>query len=102
LAATAQWERRAIGVRTRDALAARRADGVVLGRPTILPPEVVQGILRSKEEGLGWSAIARDLNVRGVPTAHGGARWHPSTVRAVVLARTSQRGGRVGGEGQEE
>jgi hypothetical protein len=31
-------------------------------------------------------AIADTLNRQGVPTAHGGKRWYPSTVRA-VLAR---------------
>jgi hypothetical protein len=36
--------------------------------------------------GEGWTAIARRLNAEGVPTAHGGARWHASTVRAVVLS----------------
>jgi len=36
--------------------------------------------------GAGWSTIARALNADGVPTAQGGARWYPSTVRAVVLA----------------
>jgi DNA invertase Pin-like site-specific DNA recombinase len=87
LAATAQCERRAIGARTRDALAARRADGVRLGRPTVLPPEVVDRILAAHQRGMGWTAIARELNSEGVPTAHGGAQWHPSTVRAVALAQ---------------
>jgi len=31
------------------------------------------------------SQIARDLNAAGVPTAHGGARWHPGTVRQIAL-----------------
>jgi len=35
--------------------------------------------------GSGWSAIACQLNEEEVPTAHGGAKWHPSTVRAVVM-----------------
>jgi len=35
--------------------------------------------------GAGWSVIARQLNAEAVPTAHGGAKWYPSTVRAVVL-----------------
>jgi hypothetical protein len=28
--------------------------------------------------------IARDLNASQTPTAHGGAQWWPSTVRAVI------------------
>jgi DNA invertase Pin-like site-specific DNA recombinase len=89
MAAVAQWERRAIGVRTREALAAKRAQGVPLGRPSVLPSEIVARIVEAHRGGAGWSAIARQLNAEGVCTAHGGARWHPSTVRAVVLAHVA-------------
>jgi hypothetical protein len=30
--------------------------------------------------------LARQLNDEGIPTAHGGSKWYPSTVRAVVLS----------------
>jgi hypothetical protein len=30
------------------------------------------------------AAIADDLNAEQVSTAHGGSRWHPETVRAVL------------------
>jgi DNA invertase Pin-like site-specific DNA recombinase len=42
---TAQYERRLIGQRTRDALAAKREQGVRLGRPQALPADVVQRII---------------------------------------------------------
>jgi DNA invertase Pin-like site-specific DNA recombinase len=86
MASAAQWEHRIIGQRTRDALAVKKAQGVRLGRPPMLAVDVVAGIIAAHDDGAGWSAIARDLNAAGVPTAHGGARWYPSTVRAVVLA----------------
>ena len=86
LASAAQWERRIIGQRTRDALAIKAAQGVRLGRPHVLNPLVVQRIVTQHDAGAGWSTIARALNADGVPTAHGGARWHPSTIRAVVLS----------------
>jgi len=86
MAAVAQWERRAIGARTRDALAAKKAAGVRLGRPVLLPAKVAERITAAKEAGESLSAIARALNADGVPTAHGGTQWHASTVRA-VLAR---------------
>jgi DNA invertase Pin-like site-specific DNA recombinase len=89
MAAVAQWERRAIGVRTRDALAARRAAGVSLGRPNELPDEVAEAMVQLHQQGAGWSAIARQLNDSGTPTAHDGAKWYPSTVRSVVLARST-------------
>jgi DNA invertase Pin-like site-specific DNA recombinase len=86
MASAAQWERRIIGQRTRDALAVKRAQGVTLGRPPVLPDSVRARIVREVASGAGWSAIARDLTSEGVPTAHGGARWYPSTVRAIALA----------------
>jgi DNA invertase Pin-like site-specific DNA recombinase len=86
MAATAQWERRAIGARTREALAAKAAQGVRLGRPTVVPKRVAARILSARRGGAGWSEIARRLNEAQVQTAHGGARWHPSTVRAIALA----------------
>lgn len=88
MASAAQWERRIIGQRTKDALAVKRAQGVRLGRPNVLPAEVVSRIVDAYRAGVGWSAIARALNDDGVPTAHGGRCWYPSTVRSVVLANT--------------
>jgi DNA invertase Pin-like site-specific DNA recombinase len=85
MAAVAQWERKAIGARTRDALAAKKASGTRLGRPVLLPDEVVDRITSAKEAGASLSAIARDLNAQGIPTAHGGKQWHASTVRAIVV-----------------
>jgi DNA invertase Pin-like site-specific DNA recombinase len=89
LASAAQWERRIIGQRTRDALAIKAAQGVRLGRPTTLAPDIAKRVVAAHASGAGWSTIARTLNAELVPTAHGGARWHPSTVRAVVLANQS-------------
>ena len=88
MAVVGQWERRAIGQRTRDALGARRAQRVRLGRPSVLPPSVVARIAKEHRAGAGWSAIARGLNTSGVATAHGGSQWYPSTVRAVHQANT--------------
>lgn len=87
MASAAQWERRIIGQRTKDALAIRRAQGVQLGRPRTLPADVVDRIIRERSAGRGWSVIARDLDRDHVPTARGGARWYPATVRAVYLGR---------------
>ncbi len=85
MAAVAQWERRAIGTRTKDALAAKRAQGVRLGRPTVLPADVTERIVAAHQAGASWSAIARQLDADAVPTAHGGVRWYPATVRKIVL-----------------
>jgi DNA invertase Pin-like site-specific DNA recombinase len=90
MASAAQWERRIIGQRTRDALAVKRASGVRLGRPPVLPAEVVSRIVAEHRSGAGWSAIARSLNADHLSTAHGGSRWYPSTVRAVVSANNDR------------
>ena len=88
MAAVAQWERRAIGTRTKDALAAKKAQGVRLGRPSVLPAEVTERIVAAHQAGASWSAIARELDTDGVPTAHGGSRWYPATVRKVALSQS--------------
>jgi DNA invertase Pin-like site-specific DNA recombinase len=88
MAATfAQVERRRIGERTREALAVRRDQGVRLGRPRALPKSVRARIARERKQGRSFSEISRRLNDGGVPTAHGGKQWYPSTVKAVLAAR---------------
>lgn len=85
MATFAQYERRLIGQRTRDALAVKRAQGVRLGRPVALPANVRARVVRLRHRH-GWSLtrIAARLNSEGVPTAQGGRTWHPSTVAAVL------------------
>lgn len=86
LAVFAQFERRLIGQRTRDALAAKKAEGVRLGRPTALPPEVRRRIVEDRLDGKTFRVIADQLNQEGVPTAHDGKQWWPATVRAVLVS----------------
>jgi DNA invertase Pin-like site-specific DNA recombinase len=83
LAALAEFERRLIGLNTKQGLAIKRAQGVRLGRPPVVPHAVHQRILNERREGRSWRGIAERLNQAGVPTAHGGIRWHASTARAI-------------------
>jgi hypothetical protein len=55
------------------------------GRPATLPRRVVERIRLEYAAGRGLSEIARALTDDAVPTAHGGKRWWPSTVRAVLV-----------------
>jgi uncharacterized protein involved in propanediol utilization len=54
------------------------------GRPAALSPELVEQIRAERDAGQSLAQIARELNAAGTPTAHGGARWWPSTVRAIL------------------
>lgn len=84
LALFAQFERRMIGQRTKDALAVKRAQGVRLGRPRTIPEGVRSRIRRMHSHGRSLSAIAGVLNAENVPRAHGGRAWYASTVRGAV------------------
>jgi DNA invertase Pin-like site-specific DNA recombinase len=89
LAVFAQFERRLIGQRTREALSVKRHQGVRLGRPPVLSRDLVANIRRQRTRGASLAAIAARLNANAIPTAHGGHRWHVSTVRALLLSRSS-------------
>lgn len=103
-AALAEKERNMIADRTRAALAAKKAQGAVLGNRTNLGEAQAKGndanraaadafaanvlpIVRQIQAAGATTprAIAAALNARGVRTARGGA-WHDSTVRN-LLAR---------------
>jgi DNA invertase Pin-like site-specific DNA recombinase len=88
---TAQYERRIIGQRTRDALKAKREQGVRLGRPQVLADHVVHRIVAARDAGLSFRAIAAQLEADGVPTARGGTTWHASAVRAVCESQAAAR-----------
>jgi DNA invertase Pin-like site-specific DNA recombinase len=83
----AQYERRLIGQRTKDALAVKRSQGVKLGRSSTLPTGVRQRIVRDRAKGLSYRAIADRLNAANVPTGQGGRQWYAMTVRTVLLAK---------------
>jgi DNA invertase Pin-like site-specific DNA recombinase len=90
LAVFAELERKLIGERTKAALAVKRAQGTRLGRPRKLSDNLVQQIVSARDSGQGWSAIAADLNANDTPTAQGGKKWYPATVRAVAFAASER------------
>jgi DNA invertase Pin-like site-specific DNA recombinase len=84
MASFAEFERRIIGVRTKEALAIKRQQGVRLGRPPKLSDATLRRIGRHRSRGGTLAAIAARLNRDGVPTAHGGRRWHVSAVQSAL------------------
>lgn len=84
MATFAELERGMIGQRTKDALAARRAAGVRLGRPPVMETTVIDRMRLLREAGWTFAAIASELNTSGTPTSRGGAMWYPSTIRGAL------------------
>lgn len=91
IANSAQYERRLIGTRTREGLAAKRAAGVRLGRPSVLPTAVVQRIVGERAAGRKLREIADGLTADAVPTARGGVGWSTSSVQAVLAGQDAAR-----------
>jgi len=84
IAATfAQLERERIRERTREGLAVKKAQGVILGRPVKMSQDLFNTILKLSAEGNSFNAIARKLNTDQIETVRGG-KWYASTIRATV------------------
>lgn len=98
LASVAQYERKVIGQRTREGMAQRRAEGVHVGRPSMLSETTVERIVRERDHGRSLSDIARRLTADGIPTAAGG-KWHPATIKRVLNSGAGLRAGRALGAG---
>jgi len=97
MVSVSQWEREAIGERTRDAMAHMKATRQAYS-PTPYGFERSGDILAAADDEMGtvrkirtwhaagWTlrAIAGELNRLGVATKNGGAAWYASTVRRIV------------------
>jgi DNA invertase Pin-like site-specific DNA recombinase len=84
LGAVAEMEAEMVAERTAAIVEMKREQGKSLGgRPSSLPPEVVDRIVAEREHST-LQAIADGLNLDGVPTAQGGSEWRPSSVAAVL------------------
>lgn len=84
LALFAQFERERIGERTREALEEKRAEGVQLGRRRTMSDDLLEAIIAMHHDLDSFSKVAHWLNEIEVPTAHGGLKWYPSTVKYAI------------------
>jgi DNA invertase Pin-like site-specific DNA recombinase len=97
LASVSQWEREAIGERTRTALAHKRAAGQRTGQVPYGKRVATDGvalldhadeqvvlarIVAMRADGTSLRAVADRLNADGTPAR--GARWHATTVARLV------------------
>lgn len=76
--------RAVISEKTREALAAKKARGERIGGARFLADNVRQRIATMRVDGMTLQRIADTLQTEGVPTAKGGKRWYPSTIRAII------------------
>jgi len=99
LLSVAQWEREAIGERTKSALAHKITNGHRVGEvrygfdlgddgKTLVPnadeQETIKLMRRLREQGMSYRAIAEELDVHSVPTKNGGGAWSAKVVRAIL------------------
>jgi len=89
LATFAELERDMISTRTKDGLAAARAKGKQLGRPSAIPTAVRRRIVLAREAGQSFAAIARDLSADGILTPTGRPTWTTSVVQRAYQAVAS-------------
>jgi DNA invertase Pin-like site-specific DNA recombinase/peptidoglycan hydrolase-like protein with peptidoglycan-binding domain len=86
------WERERLGQRTREGLAAARAKGSSISRPSLQDvPMLKERVAEMRAQGMTLQAIADWLNDAGVPTLRGGQKWRPSSVQAAAGYRRPKR-----------
>lgn len=61
-----------------------RLEPATRGRKPAVPAEIVKRIHQERSAGKSLRQIAASLNTERIPTARGGSRWWPSTVRGVL------------------
>jgi DNA invertase Pin-like site-specific DNA recombinase len=86
------WESQRHGERTRQGLAATRAQGGTISRPSVQDiPQLKDYIAQLRTSGMTLQAIADTLNQQAIPTLRGGQKWRPSSVQAAAGYRRPKR-----------
>ncbi|MGH3429976.1 MAG: recombinase family protein, partial [Mycobacteriales bacterium] len=82
VASAAEFERAMISLRTREALAQKKRQGIRLGRKHATEPAVLARVVAERDAGSTWQAIADRLNADNIPTVRGAAGWRTSAVQS--------------------
>jgi len=83
-AAFAQFERELISQRTREGLAQRKLEGVILGRRSTQTPETLAQIVHLRTAGKSYRAIAATLTGQQIRTATGLDTWTHTAVKRAL------------------
>ena len=83
-AAFAQFERELIIERTREGLAQRKLEGVILGRRSMQAPETLAQIVHLRTAGKSYRAIAATLTGQQIRTATGLDTWTHTAVKRAL------------------
>jgi site-specific DNA recombinase len=91
MAAMAEMERGMISERAKDIHKDRREQkdkrwGIDLGPKPMIEEDIRAEIKRLRDLGFSYQAIAKEFNLRLIPTSNGGKEWYASTVRHAFLA----------------
>ena len=113
MGAVSQWEREAIGERTRDALRHKRANGQRVGNiefgyrlapdgrhvePEPVEQAAIQALRELRANGHSLRATATELTRRGYRTRRG-TQWRQEHVRRVILVENARPGAGLGALG---
>lgn len=99
MASVSQWEREAIGERTRDVLRFKHDNGFKTGGEVPFGFDLIEGgrLVKNQEEqriiklikglrkqAVSYRAICAELEGKGIKTKKGGLKWNPKTVRKIA------------------
>ena len=83
IAAFAEYERRLISQRTKEAMKAAKDRGVHCGVTSKIPQEIVERIVNERLSGTTWMGICDGLDSDGIPTAREADFWQVGSVQSV-------------------
>ena len=83
IAAFAEYERRLISQRTKEAMKAAKDRGIHCGVTSPIPQEIVERIVHERLEGKTWISIAIGLDDDLIPTAREATFWQVGSAQSV-------------------